>query len=81
MTTRKDRVPWNLSVNSELKRLMKIQCASDGDDISEVTEKLYRDYLKQNKVSIRAAEEKEPHNSAQHPRKRVRYSGSKRRAR
>lgn len=56
MATQKGKVPWNLSVDAELKRLVKIQCAADGTDVSEVTEKLYRDYLKENKVALKIAE-------------------------
>lgn len=39
----------NLSINSEIKRLMKIQCAVEGTDVSTVTEKLYARYLKMRK--------------------------------
>ena len=48
------KVPWNLSINAEIKRLMQIRCAEEGRDISELTEELYLKFLKEyeKKLSI-----------------------------
>jgi hypothetical protein len=43
------RTALNLSINAELKRLMKIQCASDNTDVSKVTEILYVKFLEEQK--------------------------------
>lgn len=47
-----ERVSFNLSVNRDLKRLMKRQCADDEVDVSDVTEELYREYLKSKGIRI-----------------------------
>lgn len=82
---REQRVPFNLNVNRELKRLMQVQCASDETDVSDVTEYLYRQYLKSK--GIRLLGEKLPGKemsdlnyplpTASSGRKQVKYSGSK----
>lgn len=41
-----DRKPLNLSIDREITRLMKITCAESEEDVSEVTEQLYREFLK-----------------------------------
>jgi hypothetical protein len=46
------KVPWNLSVNGELKRQMQIYCAAKGEEISELTERLYESFLKANHIGI-----------------------------
>lgn len=75
-----EKVAWNLSVNEELKRQMQIYCAANGEEISEVTEGLYRELLK--KRGIRIAETS--HSSTQSENKnknanRVSYSKSSKR--
>lgn len=46
------KVPWNLSVNQKLKRLMQIHCAETGQEISALTETLYVQFLKEQKEPI-----------------------------
>lgn len=54
------REPFNLSVDSNLKRQMKIYCAETGEDVSEVTEMLYEQFLKRHGVSISRIKEESP---------------------
>jgi hypothetical protein len=44
--TKPTKVPWNLSVPADIKRAMEVHCAISGEEISEVTEKLWRDLLR-----------------------------------
>gem|GEM_PF-5065652 len=46
------KVPFNLSVDAELKRQMKVHCAGTDKDVSEVTEQLYADFLRSRGVRV-----------------------------
>lgn len=54
MTAKNGNVPLNLSVNPDLKRLVKIHSAKEGKNVSEITEKLYEELL--SKETARVAE-------------------------
>lgn len=47
MSAENGREAFNLSINKDVKRAMKVACAESGEDVSEVTEKLYAVFLKQ----------------------------------
>ena len=47
-----DRESLNLSVNKDLKRQMKIEALNEGEDLSEITERLYLEFLRRKKVRI-----------------------------
>ena len=49
MKAKKDKTTLHLSVNPKLKRLMKMHCASEGTNVSSVTESLYTDFLDRQK--------------------------------
>lgn len=51
--TKPDKVPWNLSVPADIKRAMSIHCATTGQEISELTEELWREFLKSRSSVIR----------------------------
>jgi hypothetical protein len=74
--TKLSKVPWNLSVRSDIKRAMEVHCALSGQEISEITEQLWRELLKREGTSIvRELAESAP---APVARKPVRYSKGKR---
>jgi hypothetical protein len=45
MSAANGKQAFNLSINSEIKRQMKISCAETGEDVSKVTEALYAKFL------------------------------------
>jgi hypothetical protein len=49
--TKLSKVPWNLSVRSDIKRAMEVHCALSGQEISEITEQLWRELLKREGTS------------------------------
>jgi len=53
MSAENGREAFNLSINTEVKRLMKIACAESGEDVSDVTEKLYAEFLKRHAAGKR----------------------------
>lgn len=52
MTTKEEKEAVNLSVNRQIKRLFKAQCAMIGREMSEVTEELYETFLKSQGVAV-----------------------------
>lgn len=51
MSAKNGREALNLSINGQIKRLMKSQCAAEGKEVSEVTEGLYLDFLAKRKIA------------------------------
>lgn len=58
MNAENGKTPLNLSINKEVKRLMKIACAESDRDVSEVTDELYRQFLKRHAAAKRGARSK-----------------------
>lgn len=53
MSADNERTPFNLSIDKEVKRQMKIACAESAEDVSDVTEELYREFLKRHAAGKR----------------------------
>jgi hypothetical protein len=46
MSTERNRQPVTLSIDAELYKQMKLQAVMEDRDVSTITEKLYREYLR-----------------------------------
>lgn len=53
MSATNGRTAFNLSINKDVKRAMKVACAESGDDVSDVTEQLYLNFLKRHAAGKR----------------------------